>query len=232
MVGYSPVIYIGNEMPKLAELKLFEDLSNSIKTPIVTDEVKDKFEINRGKAYAFFPELIDSATEISITNFKELLKAKGISDNDFQEKILTMILQNRVGIHFGIMKYISVCFLPENGDIPEYSLPQDKISMNLEVIDSEKIEFHINSKVTLTSDDNTEIANINILLTITPDDVLVNHFKVETLNKSQEAQEVYELLKLQEDGLLQRIINWFKRLLGLHIKNEIHPNLSLEKTSP
>jgi hypothetical protein len=174
---------------------------------------KDHDEINRGDSYAFFDDLkalVQTDQELSIDNFKESLKQQGITDENFQNRVLWLILQSKIGIHFSIPRIVDQLFL--NKDYYLY-LKNPKVSLDI----NHKDELILNFSGTLTNPDNHEsLSSFNSRLVITPEMVTISDFSFIKISDSKIAEDFFQFLEDNQHHFLQRLWLWIKRFFGFN----------------
>ncbi len=173
----------------------------------------DEVEISRAKSYAVFPELsslVDSGKKNSVKEFIACLEKRGIREKAFQNKILSLILQNKCGIQFGLAS-IFVNILHENNAF--FSLNHN-YSVILDVKTSKKVVLTFKG-IVCDTDKIEDCLGLNIQVIITPSQVSIKHFKVTQLNEDNERSAyVFGVLKDNQASIWQKILIFLKNFFG------------------
>ncbi len=174
---------------------------------------RDHREISRGESYAFWDDLkvlVQNDQEISIDNFKESLKQQGITDENFQNRVLWLILQSKIGIHWCIPGLVVNLFKDKDYSL---SIKHPMVSLNI----NHKDELLLNFSGTLTNLDNNEsLSSFNSCFVITPEMVAISDFSFTKISDSPIANDFFQFLEDNQHHFLQRLWLWIKRFFGFN----------------
>ncbi len=192
-----------------------------------TFTVKDETEIGRGRSYAFFDELEQEGITISTNSIRLGLSSRGITDTAFQNKILIMILQSKMGVQFPIgpalPKYLQTM---QN----QYTILLNRNwNIKLDVDSSDTVSLAMNFVYDLIDEhtaDRTPMVEACIKINITLGDVVIDDFSLTMLSESPVATEIYNHLEENQQNILMKIITFILHALGFN------DELILEKSEP
>jgi len=175
----------------------------------------DEVEIARGTSYAFFPELLNLVEKnqaVTTDAFRQCLIVRKITDVDFQNKILAMTLQTKVGLQFGIGKILFDLAYYHSQDLG-LSYPQIK----LEVQSNQNIDFIFESNIEdRTKDPREPVIQTLVRINITPDSVFITDFNLTKLSDNKEGSRFFDALKANQQNILMQLITWIRHRLGYH----------------
>jgi hypothetical protein len=181
----------------------------------------DENEIGRGESYAVFPELaemVNQEEKITIDAFRNSLQSRGITDTTFQNKILSLVLQSKAGLHFALGNVLNGLLMDNNHNF----LMQPNYHLNLEVLDNKhiKINFTGNWRNIMNETDTPDL-RANVSVDITPNKVSIESFQVTQLSNSPETKSAFEFLEANQANLLEKIFIFLKNLFSLNADIEI-----------
>lgn len=181
----------------------------------------DEKEIGRGESYAVFPELakmVNNEEKITIDAFRNSLQSRGITDITFQNKILSLVLQSKAGLHFALGNVLNGLLMENNHNF----LMQPNYHLNLEVLGNKhiKINFTGNWRNIMNETDTADL-RANVSVDITPDKVAIESFQVTQLSNSPETKSAFEFLEANQANLLEKIFIFLKNLFSLNADIEI-----------
>lgn len=181
-------------------------------------------EIGRGKSYAIFTELRNDVTQgrkVTIESFRNALITRGVTDVDFQNKILALILQNKAGVQYPLGNIVNGLFLENNFQLimnANYGL---------------ELNVNNNNDVTLvftgTWDDYSEnprkaAIKVNAEVTITPDMASISNFKISQIADTPQANAAFKFLEDNQQNILQKIITFLKEIFGFNSELRLESN--------
>ncbi len=175
----------------------------------------DEKEIGRGLSYALFPELkehFNNGGVITIDLFKKLLSDRGVTYEAFQNKILSMVLQKKVGLQFRIGELINSLFLSN-----EFLLMVDHgYQLELVVNSSNNVSLHYKTSCYDYSSGEKVVGvlSVNTKVQITPELVTVSEFDVEQLIDTEESNKAVKFLEENQQNILQKLVTYIKRVFG------------------
>lgn len=108
--------------------------------PVFTQQ--DENEISRGLSYAIFDELKQKVVGISTESVRNSLNNRDISHLAFQNKILSMLLQHRIGLHFHLGT-ILLNLLSNTDDQLILFMPNNNSVITLEIDDRDNVTLII-----------------------------------------------------------------------------------------
>lgn len=186
---------------------------------------EDKTEIARGDSYAYFPELKEHVAQghaITIEDFMKTLDAKGVSDPLFQNKVLCMILQNKLGIQFGLVQILNGLLMSKGGSIIS---DQSSLEISLEVNNPNNINLNIEGKIQdLTDNDVPPQISFSICINITPDMVAITDFTLTQMSNSPTADSAFKFLEDNQQNILEKILSYIKRFFGFNSELRLEEN--------
>lgn len=194
-----------------AEIKKFKR-SNS--TAEFTDA--HSFEIGRGPSYALFPELleiVDKGEQVTIPLFRKALHTRGITNIDFQNKILSLVLQNKAGIQYPIGNIVNNLFMNNN-----HSLLMDrnyKLSLKVDDPNCVKLVFKAVWE-DYTTEPRKPSIDVCVEVYITPDVVAINDFKITQISDTPVAHAAYRFLEDNQQNIIEKILSYIKRVFGFN----------------
>ena len=180
-------------------------------------------EIGRGLSYAVFPELqkgVEKGKSVTIESFRQALSARGVTDSNFQDKILSMLLQNKGGIQFPLGNIVNNLFMTNNHDL----LFSNNYKLSLQVHSKDKVTLILKSTCDDYMHNNEQVINVNIAIDISPAKVVIKNFEMEQISESQEAKDAFKFLEDHQQNILEKIVTYLKRFFGFD------QELILEKT--
>lgn len=181
----------------------------------------DEKEIGRGESYAVFPELaemVNNEEKITIDAFRNSLQSRGITDVTFQNKILSLVLQSKAGLHFALGNVLNGLLMENNHDF----LMQPNYHLSLEVLDNKHIKINFTGNWrNIMNETNTADLRANVSVDITPNKVSIESFKVTQLSNSPETKSAFDFLEANQANLLEKIIIFLKNLFSLNTDIEI-----------
>lgn len=187
---------------------------------------EDDNEIRRGTSYAVFPELQDDVKqgrEVTLQTFRNALDTRGITDTDFQNKILYLILQNRAGIHFAFGNIVNGLF---HNDENDFTLIMDR---------DYTLEMKVNgdNEVTLvfeatwddySKDPRLPAITVNIEVNITPDMASISNFNISQTAETPQANAAFKFLEDNQQNILQKLITFLKEIFGFNSELRLESN--------
>lgn len=172
----------------------------------------DELEIGRGNSYALFDELKDS--KITIDSFRRSLAKRGVVDLDLQNKVLCMILQDKIGVHFVLAKLVNSLFLDNDHTL---LLNSTNYELSLEVNNNKKLTLVFNGIwEDYTTAPRIPAISVRTAVTITPEAVAVNKFEITQLSSSGMASNAYQFLEKHQQNILEKIISYIKQFFGFN----------------
>ncbi len=182
-------------------------------------------EIGRGLSYALFPELrrdVIDGGQVTIESFRRALTTRGVSDIDFQNKVLCMILQNKAGIQFPLIGIIDILF-HDNG---HQLVRNASYELSLEVNSEYDLTLVFKGTWDLYNTEPKEPAiSVSASVNITPDMVAITDFNMTKISDSPEANAAYNFLENNQQNILEKILSYIKRFFGFNSE------LRLEETN-
>lgn len=179
---------------------------------------RDDTEIGRGNSYAVLPELkeeVASRTPITIDSFKRALTGRGVSDINFQNKILCMLLQTKLALHFGLANVIINLLTSADNDNP-VCIDNKNLELSLE-INNNDVALIFKGDFSLAPYDAQSIkVSVSYRVNITPDMVAITDFNITHISDNDKTQDFYTALKDQQQNILYQILTYIKRLLGFN----------------
>ncbi|MGC1181976.1 hypothetical protein [Legionella sp.] len=195
----------------------------------------DEGEISRGSSYAMFPELIDDVNKggkVTIKSFRQALDERDIDDLDFQNKVLYMVLQTKIGLQFGLGAILIDWF---NSQDNKFAINQDQSKASLEVTSNEKVTFIFKFILDdITIDPRKPAISALIYIDITPQKVAITDFNITQISDTPNASDAYQFLKDNQQNILEKILekilSYFKQLFdlnnGLELEKDNDENFS------
>lgn len=180
---------------------------------------KDEIEISRGLSYAVLPQLIERGENNQITTqiFIDELKNAGVKDDIFQQKILSLLLQSRAGIHYGIVGAVNALFLNHNY---QYLVSNDSFKLKLEVKNGKKVRIIADS--TIINLEQEKCFGVHLEIDITPKRVCINKLQItKKFENNNDADNAFSLLEKNKANILQMFIIFIKRLFNADSNMEI-----------
>ncbi|KTD51136.1 hypothetical protein [Legionella quateirensis] len=183
----------------------------------------DETEIGRSDSYAVFPELkqlVNQEHQITIDNFRASLELRGISDPTFQNKILSLILQNKAGIHFGLGSAFNALFA---GSEHPFYLTSD-YNLNIEVKNNQRVKLiYLASWRDITKSTAKPQLSARVEVDITPNRVAIDTCNITQITETPEAINAFNYLEANQANIFQKIIlflmNYFKINSDIEIEN-------------
>ena len=170
----------------------------------------DENEISRDGSYAIMDELKSTLArneQISIQAFRNALANQGVNDHAFQNKILCMILQNRIGIQY-ILGGAVTGLLIDNGFILQQS---EDFQLSLEVNSENKVTL-VFQRQWLVGEQ--PAISVDLSVSITPEKVEIKKFEVTQMSNEPSARDAYQFLKNNQQNILQKLISIIKQYFG------------------
>ena len=192
-------------------------ISNYKKTHSISEfTAADDVEIGRGRSYAFFPELAEFVAQggqITVDRFRQCLTNRGINDVAFQNKILTLTLQNKSGIQFGMGRIIDGLFL-ENGFLlaqnPDYQIDMD-------VTHDDRVSLvYTGVWEDPTTEPRTPAIKACVKINISPDMVAISAFDLTKLSDNPVATAAYHLIEENQQNIIMKIITFIMHVFGFN----------------
>ncbi|KTD62830.1 hypothetical protein [Legionella shakespearei] len=174
----------------------------------------DAREIGRGKSYAVFPELIkdvDEGRTITIESFKTALTDRGITNTEFQNKILYLVLQNRAGIHYPLGNIVNSLLL-ENG---HQLLMNRNYNVALKVNSSNEITLVFKGVwEDFTQDPRVPAIEADVEVKITPEKAEIINFHLTKIADTEQANNGFQFLQENHQNILSKLITYLRDMLG------------------
>lgn len=220
-------------MPKLIDLKyashdstfftFFNHAKSAVrefivsKSPKLRFNAKDEGEIARGFSYAFFPELKDlvqNGRQLTFDDVRRSLSQRGIDDIAFQNRILMMLIQNKVCLQFGLYPIFNALFA-------EFKLiaKESQLIETLEVNHAEEICYSFKNSF-YELDEGSQInlekpaIELSFEIKITPEKVELISYQLKQLFDSPNVREAYAAVQAEQQNILMQWITYIKYLLG------------------
>lgn len=213
-----------------------EEITAFKKDQIINDfNRKDSIEVSRHNTYAVFPELmalIKQGKTISLDDIREQLKNRKITDKTFQNKALAMLLQNKIGVHFGLS---SVCLSLLHENSHSFYIEQKQNVVNFEVKNKDHIQFIYSTNLYETNGNPAPALSLRIEIDITPSKVILRNVEITQLVNSPEANEAFDFLNNNQAALWERIIIFLKTIFGynnnIELENEETDKISWQSNT-
>lgn len=189
---------------------------------------KDEEEIGRGQRYAVFDALKkNKLLRISTAGIRACLNDKNVTQIAFQNKILNMILQTKLGLAFPFTAAIHQLLLAENKGL-NIVINQNKTGMELKVEDTQHVTLIVKLVCTdmFDTDRPEDIFEASIKINISLETVELGNCHLTQLSDSHIATILYHHLEENQQNFLMKLITFIMRLLGFN------DELVLEKTDP
>lgn len=192
--------YATKESPFFSKLNIIKQAVVE-KSEVAPFNNEDEFEIGRGNAYAVLSEL--EGQKITIQSFRDALNNNGITDQAFQNKILNMLIQHRVGIQYRLGSHlldfinhantVATCFFTTD---PDYKV---KIKINNNSVDL-IYKAIVNERDLLTSS-TSKAFNATITINISSEKSLIKEYNITKINNSIQTQDVFNQLKSKQQDI-------------------------------
>ncbi|WP_392537155.1 hypothetical protein [Legionella sp. 227] len=211
--------YATNGLGFFSQIQRANSVIRATKKNDLTFNAEDEKEIGRNTSYAAFPELRDRNTKITLDSFRGCLNDRGITDAAFQNKILHMTLQSRIGIHFAMNKIVE-SLLNLEADYPVWMCPDlPEYKIELVVVNNNSVDFIFKSIwKTLAPDDPTgETVNAVeacIKINISREVVAITSFELTKLSDMPNVTKAFELLEANQQNILMKLITFIRHVLG------------------
>lgn len=168
---------------------------------------KDEQEIGRGKSYDVFADF-NECEAITIKSFRKSLNKRGVSGLEMQNKILNLILQNRIGVHFQLANLVNNLFL---GNDFNFAVDGSNYNIELAVNGADDVDLVFKAKC---KDVNRQkdAMNVNVKVNITPAKVVITDLVITKLAES--ANSAFKFLQSNQQNILMKLITLIKRALG------------------
>lgn len=152
--------------------------------------------------------------ENSIMRFRTSIESFGVDDTSFQNKILNLILGSKFDIQSKLNKVITDL-------LSDYKVKVYDNNIKLKVNNNKQVEIIIKSKFGTY---NFEKLQTSIKFLVTPENVLIESFKVDTLRDDAHTINSFNHLISNKSYLLEKIKEIFSNLFGSYFKleNENH----------
>lgn len=181
----------------------------------------DEKEIGRGESYAVFPELIEMVQNeqiITLETFRNSLSTRGVTDTTFQNKILSLVLQNKAGLQYALGNVLNGLLLENQHNF----LMKPNYNLILEVHDKNNIKMKFTGNWhNLNTYSDVPDLSANISVDITPNKVTIESFQVTQLSDTPETRNAFAFLEANQVNLLEKIFIFLKNLFGLNADIEI-----------
>lgn len=182
----------------------------------------DDFETGRGSTYAVFPELQalrNNNEKITVHALRQCLISRGVVDPFLQNKAMTMLLQNRAGIHYPLATILNNLFM-------EHNKPFLMDSSNYDVKFEVRNNNHVRLIFTGIWQNCDKIPKENALearieIDIMPERVAILNFEMSQIDDSEETNEVFKFLKANQVRILERIIIFLQSRFNVNTDLEI-----------
>ncbi len=191
-------------------------------TDVINDfNAADEREIGRGASYAVFPELAtmcQNYQQITLDAFRNSLKTRGVIDVAFQNKIMSLVLQNKAGLHYALGNILNGLLMENNHTF----LMQSNYDLQLNVKDKDHIQLVFTGKWRhLTNEDGSPDLSATAIVNITPNKVCVDSFQVTQLSDTTETKDAFRFLEANQATLLEKIFIFLKKLFGMNADTEL-----------
>ena len=185
----------------------------------------DEVEISRGSSYAYFPELrkhVDQDNSITIDDFRKTLTAKGVSDPLFQNKVLCMILQSKLGIQFGLVGTLDGLLLNQVGSIISDAGTRE---ISMEVNNYNNINLNIKGEIKdFNNHDVPPLISFSICINITPDMVAITDYSLTQISNTPSADSAFKFFEDNQQNILEKILTYIKRFFGYNSELRLEEN--------
>lgn len=181
----------------------------------------DEREVQRGASCAVFPEL-KTTKHITIQDLKQGLKTRGVKDEIFQNKILSLLIQSRVGVVFPLVAAILMLFGND-----KFFVDTSSNNIELNVKNNGLVRLVYSGTLNGTTQENA--FKVRIEVDITPHKAAVSSFTIKQVAYSDEAKLAFNFLKDNQVSIFQQFILWIKSFFSYNkdfeIENEARDNL-------
>jgi hypothetical protein len=188
----------------------------------------DEFEVGRGNSYAVFPELqaaVDKGQRVTLAMLRNGLKSRGIVNEFLQNKAMSLLLQNKAGIHYAMGNVLNGLLL-EN----EHSfLMRRDYTVRFEVKNKNHIKLlFVGTWRDITKNPQEDCLEGRIEINITPEKIAINHFEITQLSNSPAAKNAFRFLEHNQVSLWQKIVIFFKTFFNAHSELDVE-NVNIDK---
>lgn len=191
------------------------------KGSVINDfDITDETEIGRGRSYAVFPELREQVKrdeKITVNDFRASLCARGITDITFQNKILSLVLQNKAGLQYAFGNIFTDLLLSNKHDF----LMASGYKLKLEVKDEHQIKLIFSGNWRDIYDPDTPALNATVQLDMTPDKVTIEQFNITQLSNSPSTDKAFDFLEQNQANIFEKFIIFLKNIFGINSDAEI-----------
>lgn len=211
-----------------------EDIINDFGT-------KDEKEIGRAGPYAVFSELKELVDQqkkrLTVQDLRASLSQRGVSDPIFQNKILSLILQNRAGIQFGLGLAFATLFTESTHP---YCL-NSNYDISIEVKNSQQVKLVYTANwQNITKQSRATELGARVEIDITPNRVAIDQCIIAQISDSPEAKAAFDYLNANQVNIIHKIIlflmNYFQINSDIEIENVYYDktpwNLNNRKYEP
>ena len=202
---------------------------NNIVLKFKKDEISNDFspddekELGRGTTYAVFPELTKQTKQnrsITIDDFRNSLGLRGVSDPALQNKILSLILQSKLGIQFGLGGVLNSLFV----DNEEQKFLASNYALSFEVRNNQRVKLIYSTVIRDITKKNLDTDfTAKIEIDITPNRVAIDKFIITQLSETPNSNSAFKNLEANQVNILMKIIlflmNYFKMNSDIEIEN-------------
>jgi hypothetical protein len=186
---------------------------NKSRKPVSKFSEKDEIEIGRGASYALFPELLDDISkdrQVTVKSFKQALSDRGVTDIDYQNKILFLILQNKAGIQYYMGDLVNSLLL-EN----QYQLLMSNYDLELKVNSSNEVTLIFKAIWNdITQDPRVPAIEANIEVSITPGNAKIANFNLTKIGDTEQANNGFKFLQDNQQNILGKLITYIMDVFG------------------
>ncbi|WP_298622544.1 hypothetical protein, partial [uncultured Legionella sp.] len=134
--------------------------------------------------------------------FRHSLKARGVTDVIFQNKILSLVLQSKAGLQFALGNVLNGLLMDNN----HMFLMQSDYNVNINVIDGQHIKLTLEGNWrNIRSETDAPDLKADITVDISSEKVSIESFQVTQLSNSPETKSAFKFLEANQAGLLEKI---------------------------
>ncbi|MBL7478978.1 hypothetical protein [Legionella bononiensis] len=214
-----------------SKIKLMNNIVLKFKKEDIINDFSsdDETEIGRSDSYAVFPELVQQVKQqhqITLDDFRTSLARRGISDRTFQNKILSLILQSKAGIQFGLGSAFNALFTDSQH---QFYLTAD-YNLSIEVKNNQRVKLIYSAgwrDITKTTTEPELTARTEV--DITPNRVALDKCIITQISDSPEAKNAFAYLESNQVNIVQKIILFLMNYFNLNSDIEIE-NVYYDKT--
>lgn len=192
----------------------------------------DENEVNRGDAYAVFPELktmFKKNQKITLAALRESLQSRGVIDRHMQNKAMAMLLQGKAGIHYAMGSLLLELLQKSNQERElSFFIPAGCYDVKFEVRNPTHVKLFFDSTCRCVENPEEDALQARVEIDITLEKIAIYKFNVTQIGKSEAAKDAFRFLQKNQVSIWQKILIFFKTYFKANSDLEVE-NVAIDK---